>query len=81
MKPKVLITSPPDRENLVAEIWVDDCQLAEVSQEGDERLVEIYPHPRGGPWQVAFHELLEVLERSRGRLDEMSKGVSTPHRG
>lgn len=78
MKPKILITSPPDRENLVAEIWIDDCQFAEVSQEGDERLVEIYPHPRGGPWQIAFSEILEVLERSRARLDEMGEGAGPP---
>jgi hypothetical protein len=72
---KILITSPPDRENLVAEIWVDDCQLAEVSQEGGSQLVEIYPHPRGGPWRLSFQQLQEAMKEARTRLAEVEGRV------
>lgn len=74
MELKVLITSPPDRENLVAEVWVDDCQFAEVSQEDGTRLVEMYAHPRGETWRISFHDLIEVMELASVRLDEMNKG-------
>jgi hypothetical protein len=71
MELKVLITSPPDREHLVAEIWADDCQLAEVSQEGNFQLLEVYPRPQGGAWRIAFDELLETMNQAKVRLAEV----------
>ena len=71
MELKILITSPPDRENLVAEIWVDDFQLAEVSQDGDVQLIEIYPHPRGGPWRLSFQQVHQAMKEARVRLAEV----------
>jgi len=72
---KILITSPPDRENLVAEIWVDNCQLAEVSQEGEVQFVEIYPHPPGGAWRVPFRQLLQAMKQAKVRLAEVEGRV------
>lgn len=41
-----VITSPPDRENCVFEIWVGARQLAEVSHEPGRPIeIEIYPPP------------------------------------
>jgi len=36
------ITSTPDRENLVAEIWLNNTLFAEVNHEKNEMEVEIY---------------------------------------
>lgn len=39
-----VITSPPDRENCVFEIWAGSSQLAEVSHEPGRPIeIEIYP--------------------------------------
>ena len=36
------IVSPPDKENLVAEIWQDDQMIAEINQEKKQLELEIY---------------------------------------
>jgi len=38
----VQITSVPDRDNLVAEIWLNDVQLAEISMENGELKLELF---------------------------------------
>lgn len=40
---EILITSPPDREKLVAEIWFEKNLIAEVNQENEILEIEIYP--------------------------------------
>lgn len=39
---KIEITSVPDRENLVAEIWYSDFLLAEISSEAENPVIEFY---------------------------------------
>ncbi|WP_375560737.1 hypothetical protein ACE193_24085 [Bernardetia sp. OM2101] len=39
---KIEIASPPDREELVAEIWQDNQMIAEVNQENNELVIQIY---------------------------------------
>ena len=39
---KILISSPYDREHLVAEIWYEDDFIAEINQEGDCLEIQIY---------------------------------------
>ena len=47
------LVRPPDRENVVWELWVNDKQLAEVCYEGGEMSVEIF-------WLVGQQEGLRV---------------------
>ena len=39
---EILITSPPDREELVAEIWYSNEMIAEINQEKEELELEFY---------------------------------------
>ena len=71
MQVKILVTSPPDREDLVAEVWIDDCQLAELSWNESAQVLELYPHPRGVPWRVPFETLHDALMAARTRLAEV----------
>ena len=50
---RTLIASPPDRENVVWELRVNDKQLAEVCYEGGEMSLEIF-------WLVGQQEALRV---------------------
>lgn len=68
---EISIVSPPDREDLVAEILVDREQLAEINREQPILQVEIYPKPSGGAWLLPFDELISALEQARRRLDEI----------
>lgn len=70
MKLKVQIASVPDRDNLVAEIWVGDQQLAEVSQETGTLKIEIYQRTgeARGIWEIEFDELVNALQEARNKL-------------
>lgn len=72
MTSKITITvaSLSDREALVAELWIGDLQLGEVSQEvSGEFRVELYAQ-RGaaGFWPLELDELLSALNKARDSL-------------
>ena len=73
MNTEILITSPPDRERVVAEIWYGDSQLAELNEEAGQPMLEIYPNPTGEAWILDFNELVSLLERARAALRTDSK--------
>jgi hypothetical protein len=67
-KHRICISSPPDRENLVAEIFFGDTQWAEINQESETIAVEFYPRPDGQPWQIDYQDAISALEEARRRL-------------
>ena len=62
------LASMPDREKLVVEILVGDAIAMELSQEGEDPLLEIYPNPDGNPWVLPLHDLQNILEQATKRL-------------
>ena len=67
---RMVIASPPDRERLVAEIWVGNEHLAEINQESEACIVELYPRRSGEPWQLAHDNLLMALTAARLQLED-----------
>jgi hypothetical protein len=65
---KILITSPPDREKLVAEIWYENEQVGELSNDKSDMRLEIYPCPSDIAWKFDFSEFMEALRRAEIRL-------------
>lgn len=65
---EIQIASVPDRENVVAELWVDDTQIAEVSNEKNELRVEFYSAPIPNQLSVSLDELLEALAKAKRNL-------------
>ena len=57
----VLITSVPDKECLIAELW-DGHLMAEVSQEQGNFNVQIFPRPDGQPWIVNVDYFMNQLQ-------------------
>ncbi|WP_218189437.1 MULTISPECIES: hypothetical protein [unclassified Pseudomonas] len=65
-----MITSPPDRENLVFEIWAGTDQLAEVTCEpGRSVEIEIYPPVKGGSWSFELEEFMTLLNQAAKHLN------------
>jgi len=62
------ITSPPDREKLVAEINVGNEQWAELNQEDGALRLEFYPRSNGKFWQLSFDEVIKSLNEAKKRL-------------
>jgi hypothetical protein len=78
---KITISSPPDREHLVAEVFTQDpkwewAQWAEINEEGGTLSLEIYPRPDGKPWVFSFSEALQTLVEASHRLKGHGGGVS-----
>jgi hypothetical protein len=65
---RISISSPPDRESLVAEVFVGNEQLAEVNREHGTWSVELYPRASGEPWRLPFEETLQVFQEAKSRL-------------
>ena len=65
---EILITSPPDRENLVAEIWHDNIMIAELNQEDKDNLkLEIYSN-KETPISLDYLDFLDALQVAKEKL-------------
>jgi hypothetical protein len=62
------ITSVPDRDSLVAELWSGDSEVAELSRQNGRLIVQIYRPPSGKYWEFEFDEFLEAVSSMRSQL-------------
>lgn len=60
----IQVVSVPDRDNLVAELWLGDVQVAEVSSELGHFEVEVYAHRL----TIPLEEYVDALSRARKAL-------------
>jgi hypothetical protein len=66
---QILIASLPDRDSVVAEIYVGDAQFAEVRRDhGDSFHVEIYARPQELAWEIPYDDLVHLLAAARDAL-------------
>jgi hypothetical protein len=77
---KIVVASLPDREKVVVELWCEDGNWAEINQETDNLLIELYPRRSGGPWSFTVDEVLDLLHASRQALPGTAEqsGSDTP---
>jgi len=61
------IASLPDRENLVAEIWIENKMIAEINQENINLEIIIFVD-EDGKLTLDYDEFLEALEKARKKL-------------
>jgi hypothetical protein len=60
-----LMSSAPDRENLVFEIWFGTDQIAEISHEPERPVeIEIYSPSEGGKWSFELEEFMSLLNQA-----------------
>lgn len=76
MKPTVRVTlaSPPDRNVLVAEVFLDDIQWAEIRNEFGAMEVELYARPDMRPWRIPLAVAIDALENARTKLIKRTTG-------
>ena len=61
------LSSVPDRENLVAEIWYEKKMIAEVNKEREKLVIEFCLDEKKS---FMLDEFLEVLENAKRRILE-----------
>lgn len=64
----VEVTSVPDRDALVAEMWLERELFAELRYEHRSLRLQFYPAPDGKPWDVPYEEFAGMLEQAREKL-------------
>ncbi|MFZ0565134.1 MAG: hypothetical protein WAM28_02985 [Chlamydiales bacterium] len=69
-KYRICISSPPDRDNLIAEIFFGDNQLAEINQEKGLFEIEFYPRSDGKLWQIDLFSVINALNEAKVKLKE-----------
>lgn len=65
---RICISSPPDRNKLVAEVFFENVQWVEINQEKDTFEVEFYPRPDGQTWKIDYSEAIDALNEAKCRL-------------
>ncbi|MGB3464930.1 MAG: hypothetical protein WBA74_06665 [Cyclobacteriaceae bacterium] len=60
------ITSPPDRDELVAEIWDNDQMIAELNQESENLKLEVYCSENS--IQLDYESFLSALIEAKEKL-------------
>jgi hypothetical protein len=68
IKYNTIVTSTPDREKLVVEIWDNDQMIAEINQENTTLAVEIYFNANKQPLRLNYKAFLEALEEGKQKL-------------
>ncbi len=62
----VELASVPDRDDLVAEVWLGQELVAELRQEHDSVLIECYAAT--GTWSAPYDQFVDALRRAHERL-------------
>lgn len=65
---EILVTDPPDRDSLVAEVWVDGMMFCEVRRVATECIIEVYSRPDSTPWELKLNEFEAAIARARQSL-------------
>lgn len=65
---RITIASPPDREQLVAEVFFGNEQVAEINQDAEDLRIEVYCRPSAAPWVLPFEEFMNTLNQAKVRL-------------
>lgn len=64
-----IIASPIDREKLICEIYYKGEFFAEISQETNELMLEIYSPPQMSKyWEITLLQFQKVLEEAKNHL-------------
>ena len=65
---RIVIASLPDRENCVCEIYYNNVEWAEISQESQEIMIQFYNNSINDYWEFPFEIALEILEKAKKKF-------------
>ncbi len=65
----------PDYEDLLAEMYIGDEFVAQITQEAgfDSLDLEIHPRKNGEPWQFKLKDFEVAIQKAKNRLWELRK--------
>lgn len=70
---EITVVSLPDRDNLVAEIYYERKQWAEIYQETSQMRVQFYESYDQDCWDFSLNDAIEILKIARCKLLDLDK--------
>jgi hypothetical protein len=71
----VTVGSTQEGEALIADIYFNNVQWADVSESVDGFWLRIYNHPEGTPWQFLLSDALSVLQFASSELFRLRRDI------
>ena len=68
---EIIIASLPNKENLVADIYYNNLNWAQISQETEAIMIRFYPPEYTPFWEFNLDEALEILEMAKKRMIDL----------
>lgn len=65
---EIEVVSYLDKKELLAEIYYNALQWAEIYQKKDRVLIKIFPHPDEEYWEFSCEEALETIKKAKIKL-------------
>jgi hypothetical protein len=65
---RITVGSLPNKDNLVADIFYENIQVAEISQEANELLIQIYFYKNKDYCEFSLDEFQKVIEKAKQKL-------------
>lgn len=71
----ISVASPPDRKNLVAEIFFGLEQWAELNTESGTLTIELYPRATGEAWSFPVDDAVAAVEEAGRQLHDPDRAT------
>jgi len=68
---EITIGSLPNKDNLVADIFYDRFQVAEITNENNEFLIQLFFYENKDCWTFLLEDFQKVIEDAKRRLIEV----------
>lgn len=65
---RITVGSLPNKDNLVADIFYERLQVAEISKENNELIIQIYFYNDRDCWEFSLEEFQKIVEEAKQRL-------------
>lgn len=65
---EITVGSFPDKENLVADIFYDNIQVAEITNENNKLQIQIFCYKDQDYWEFSLDEFQKVVEKAKQKL-------------
>lgn len=66
---RVSIASVRDRDELVAELWAGNCQVAELARIDERLILQVFAPDGLDEWAFSYEVFLNALQEMRRELD------------
>jgi hypothetical protein len=73
---EIQIVNYLEKKGLVAEVYYESFQWAEISHKGNSVVIRLYSHPNRSQWEFSYEESIRALQQAKAKLLSRSTGAN-----